>query len=63
MPSWVPTTVVLAYAATVMLLAHAAAFSHGEERRESAFKVLRVMLPWGLVTIAGQAAISYFLTA
>lgn len=63
MPDWVPTTIILAYTAVVILLALCGVFSETEPRREAAYKVLRVMLPWGLATVAAQAAVTYLTSA
>lgn len=58
MPDWVPTTIILAYTGIVILLALAGAFSETAMRRDAAYKVLRVMLPWGLLTVAAQVAVN-----
>ena len=60
MPYWVPTTIILAYTGIVLLLALAGAFSETVARRDAAYKVLRVMLPWGLVTAAAHIAVNQF---
>ena len=60
MPGWVPTTILLAYTGVVMLLALAGVFSETSSRRDAAHQVLRVMLPWGLLTVAAQAAVTHF---
>ena len=59
MPSWVLTTVLLSYTGVVILLALAGVFSETESRRSAAYQVLRVMLPWGLVTVAAHSAVTY----
>ena len=61
MADWVPTTIILAYTAMVILLALCGVFSETEQRREAAYKVLRVMLPWGLVTVAAHTAATYLI--
>jgi len=48
-PSWVLPAIILGYAGAVVLLALAAAFSHDIDRRESAYNVLRILLPWGII--------------
>lgn len=60
MPVGVPNTIILAYTGIVILLALAGAFSETAMRRDAAYKVLRVMLPWGLLTVATQVAVNHF---
>jgi hypothetical protein len=60
MPEWVPTTIVLAHAGIVILLALAAVFSETGTRRTAAYKVLRVMLPWCLIIAVASALMQYF---
>ncbi|SCF15113.1 hypothetical protein GA0070558_13433 [Micromonospora haikouensis] len=62
MPEWVPVTLVLVYAGMVVLMALASVFSETEPRRDAAYKVLRVMLPWGAVSVAAHAIVSYAIT-
>lgn len=58
MSDWVPPTIILAYTAIVILLALAGVFSETLARREAAYKVLRAVLPWGLVAIVADAVIN-----
>jgi hypothetical protein len=60
MPDWVPPTIIVAYAAIVILLALTGVFGETAERRDAAYKVLRAVLPWGLVTIVADAVISHY---
>ena len=60
MPDWVLTTIVLAYAGIVILLALAAVFSETTDRRTAAYKVLLVMLPSGVFVLAVQLAMNHF---
>lgn len=51
MPSWILPSLIVAYGAILTLLILASAFSYEEERRDAAFRVLRIMLPWGIVAL------------
>lgn len=62
MPDWVPTTLVLVYAGTVFLMVLASVFSETELRRDAAYRVLRVLLPWGAVSVATHAIVSFVVT-
>lgn len=50
-PAWLPPTLILAYAGIVILLAGTGAFAYTHERREAACKVLRLLLPWGVLEV------------
>jgi uncharacterized membrane protein SpoIIM required for sporulation len=50
-PHWLPPSIILAYAGIVILLAATGAFAYTAERREAACKVLRLLLPWGVIEI------------
>ncbi|MEU5549031.1 hypothetical protein ABZ738_04610 [Micromonospora sp. NPDC047793] len=63
MPDWVFPTILLSYTGLVVLLALAGVFSETEARRTAAFQVLRVMLPWGVLTVAAQAVATHFTTS
>ncbi|MET3426921.1 hypothetical protein BJ973_006133 [Actinoplanes tereljensis] len=51
MPSWVLPAVVLGYTSILLLLVLASAFSYAASRRDAAYRVLRVLLPWGIVAM------------
>jgi NADH:ubiquinone oxidoreductase subunit 6 (subunit J) len=49
MPDWLATAVIRTYAGAIVLLVLAAAFSFDADRRASAERVLRLLLPWGFL--------------
>jgi VIT1/CCC1 family predicted Fe2+/Mn2+ transporter len=51
-PTWLPTTIILAYSALVILLALTGVFSETERRRQAARSVLLIVLPVGVVGLA-----------
>ncbi|MFJ8691074.1 hypothetical protein [Micromonospora wenchangensis] len=62
MPEWVPVTLVLTYVGMVVLMALSSVFSETAPRRDAAYKVLRVLLPWGAVSVATHAIVTYAIT-
>lgn len=50
-PHWFPQAIILAYAGVVILLAVTGVYAYTEERRDAACKVLRLLLPWGVLEI------------
>ncbi|MGY0236971.1 hypothetical protein [Longispora urticae] len=55
---WVPTTIILGYTALVTLLALAGAFSHTAGRRDAAYRILRVLLPWSVLATIVEARLA-----
>lgn len=59
-PSWVPITMILAYVGVIILLALTAVFSETATRRDAAYRMVRSLLPWGIVGLGIQIILDYF---
>jgi hypothetical protein len=60
MPEWIPSAIILAYAGIVILLTLAAVFSETTDRRDAAYKVLILLLPWGLLAAVLPVLMQHF---
>jgi hypothetical protein len=63
MPTWVPTTILIGYFVLVTLISLAGVFSETGERREAAQKVLRVLLPLGVLAIVVEGVTQHMIQA
>lgn len=62
MPTWVPPTIVLGYFGLVTLMALVGVFAETDTRREAGYKVLRVLLPLGVLAIVAEGVKVYVLS-